>query len=233
MREVYGKKVCESLDEVLNPDWSALLIVDMQNDAVKPNGKIPAAGNDVTKIAETVPRCQALLAEARQQGVLVVHIRVLTLRDGRSDSPSWIRTKGAIVNESEFFLEDTWGAEFIEELKPRPGELIVTKHRSSAFVGTDLDMILHAGGIATTVVIGEQTPGCVEATYRDAAYHDYYNVLAEDCVAAFDQAQHEASLLIQRARHDVCSSEDIIRIWRQARSAGSRAGEPVVAGVRT
>ena len=137
-------------------------------------------------------------------------------------------------NAEEISRGDRWQpSAVIEELKPRPGELIVTKHRSSAFVGTDLDMILRASGIATTVVIGEQTPGCVEATYRDAAYHDYYNVLAEDCVAAFDQAQHEASLLIQRARHDVCSSEDIIRIWRQARSAGSRAGEPVVAGVRT
>ena len=38
-----------------------------------------------------------------------------------------------------------------------------------------------------------QTPGCVEATFRDAAYHDYYNVLAEDCVAAYRQEEHEAS----------------------------------------
>jgi biuret amidohydrolase len=226
MRRVYEKDVCEGLDEVLNPDWCSLLIVDMQNDAVKANGKIPAAGNDVTAIAGIVPRCQALLAEARQLGILVVHIRVLTLRDGRSDSPSWIRTKGAIVNESEFFLEDTWGAEFIDELKPMPGELVVTKHRSSAFVGTDLDMLLRSSGIATTVVIGEQTPGCVEATYRDAAYHDYYNVLVEDCVAAFDQAQHEASLLIQRARHDVCTADEVIRIWRQAKGGAVRSAEP-------
>ena len=232
MRTVYGKEVCESLDEVLNPDWCALLIVDMQNDAVKPEGKIPAAGNDVSRIAAIVPQCEALLAEARRLGVLVVHIRVLTLRDGRSDSASWIRTKGAIVNESEFFLEGTWGAEFIDELKPAPGELVVTKHRSSAFVGTDLDMLLRSSGIATAVVIGEQTPGCVEATYRDAAYHDYYNVLVEDCVAAFDPTQHEASLLIQRARHDVCTADEVIRIWRNAKGGAAPAGDLAAAGAR-
>ena len=232
MRTVYGKEICETLEEVLNPDWCALLIVDMQNDAVKPDGKIPAAWNDATRIAGIVPRCEALLADAREFGVLIVHIRVLTLRDGRSDSASWIRTKGAILNEAEFFLEGTWGAEFVDELKPKPGELVVTKHRSSAFVGTDLDMLLRASGIATAVIIGEQTPGCVEATYRDAAYHDYYNVLVEDCVAAFDQAQHEASLLIQRARHDVCTADEVTRIWRQAKGGASRRTVPAAAGTR-
>ena len=116
--------------------------------------------------------------------------------------------------QSDFFLQGTWGAEFSPEVAPEPGEPVVTKHRSSAFRNTDLDMILRSNGIETVVVIGEQTPGCIEATYRDAAYHDYYNVLIEDCVAAFDPEQHEASLLIQRRRHDVCSAEQTFTIWR-------------------
>jgi nicotinamidase-related amidase len=217
MKEVYGKLVREGLEEVLEPDVCAVLSVDMQNDAMHPDGKIRTAGNDISGMLEILPRCSRFLAEARALGVLVVHVQTITLRDGRSDSPSWIRAKGGIVNEGEFFLEGTWGAEFSPEVAPIAGEPVVTKHRSSAFHGTDLELILRGNGVETVVVIGEQTPGCIEATYRDAAYHDFYNVLVEDCVAAFDPELHEASLKIQRARHDVCTAEDVLSVWRRAR----------------
>jgi nicotinamidase-related amidase len=178
-----------------------------------------------------LPRCAALIAEARVLDVPVVHIQTITLSEGRSDSPSWLRAKGAMVG-SDFCLEGTWGAEICEEVVPLPGEVLITKRRSSAFHGTELDRVLRTMGIQTVVVIGEQTPGCVEATYRDAAYHDYYNVLVEDCVAAFDERQHEASLLIQRARHDVCTAEELLSIWRDARGQGAREPAPQAAHAR-
>lgn len=226
MREIWGKQVCETLEEVLEPDGCALLVVDVQNDAMRPQGKIARAGNDISAMLELCPRLQAFLGEARALGIRVVHVQTITLPEGRSDAPSWLRAKGGIVNEPEFFLEGTWGAAICEEVAPLPGEPVVTKHRSSAFVGTDLDLILRATGVRTVVVVGEQTPGCIEATYRDAAYRDYYNVLVEDCVAAFDPELHEASLKIQRARHDVCSAEEVLSIWRRARH---RQAEPAAA----
>lgn len=224
MREVHGKLVRETLDEVLQPDICAVVSVDMQNDAMHPDGMIAAAGNDISGMLEILPRCQAFLTETRRLEVLIVHIETITLPDGQSDSPSWIRAKGTMLG-SDFFLEGTWGAEFSPEVAPLPGEPVVTKHRSSAFRGTDLDLILRGNGIETVVVIGEQTPGCIEATYRDAAYHDYYNVLVEDCVAAFDKEQHEASLLVQRRRHDVCLAEDVLSVWRAARGEIERVVE--------
>lgn len=221
MREVHGKVIRETLDEVLDPDICAVVSVDMQNDAMHPRGMIAAAGNDITGMLEILPKCQAFLEEARRLGVFIVHIETITLADGRSDSPSWLRAKAAMVG-SDFFLEGSWGAQFSSEVAPLPGEPVVTKHRSSAFRGTDLDLILRGNGIETVVVIGEQTPGCVEATYRDAAYHDYYNVLVEDCVAAFDAEQHEASLLVQRRRHDVCFADEVLSTWRETRGETAR-----------
>ena len=87
MREVFGKLVRETLDEVLEPSVCAVLSVDMQNDAMHPDGLLAHAGNDISGMLEILPRCQALLAEARRLGVLVVHIQTITLPDGRSDSP--------------------------------------------------------------------------------------------------------------------------------------------------
>lgn len=218
MRAIYGHQVCETLDEVLQPDGSAVVVVDVQNDAMRPEGKLARAHNDVSAMVAVLPRIAAFVSSARELGVKVFHVQTITLPDGQSDSPSWFRAKGTIVNEPGFFLEGTWGAEICEEVAPRQGEPVVVKHRSSAFVGTNLDLLLKAGGVRTVVVVGEQTPGCIEATYRHAAYYDYYNVLAEDCVAAFDQGQHDASLLIQRRRHDVTTAARILQAWSEARS---------------
>jgi nicotinamidase-related amidase len=223
VRVVAGKLVCESLEEVLEPTRCAVVVVDMQNDAILPEGKFARAGNDVSAMLEILPRCTGFIQEARALDVLVVHVRTVTLLHGRSDSPSWLRAKASISGETEWFLEGTWGAEFCRGCEPVPGEPVVTKHRSSAFKSTDLDQVLRSSGIDTVVVIGEQTPGCVEATYRDAAYHDYYNVLVEDCVAAFDRELHEASLRIQRARHDVCRSDEAVAIWRRSRARAAAA----------
>jgi nicotinamidase-related amidase len=217
MRTIHGHQVCETLMEVLQPDGCAVLVIDVQNDAMRPEGKLARAHNDVSAMVAVLPRVAAFLKQARELDVKVVHVQTLTLRDGRSDSPAWLRAKGTIVNETGFFLEGTWGAEICEEVAPVPGEAVVVKHRSSAFVGTNLDLLLGAAGVRTVIIVGEQTPGCVEATFRHAAYHDYYNVLAEDCVAAFDQAQHEASLLIQRRRHDVTTADRILKAWAGAR----------------
>jgi nicotinamidase-related amidase len=218
VRKIYSHDVCETLEQVLEPSGCAVVVVDVQNDAMRPEGKLARAQNDISGMLEILPRCATFVREARSLGVRVFHVKTVTLREGRSDSPSWLRAKGTIVNETGFFLEGTWGAEICEEVRPAGDEPVIVKHRSSAFVGTNLDLLLKASGVRTVVAIGEQTPGCIEATYRDAAYHDFYNVLAEDCVAAFDRAQHEASLLIQRRRHDVATSERILSIWRDARA---------------
>jgi nicotinamidase-related amidase len=206
-----------TLEEILNPGWCAVLCIDMQNDLVHPQGKIAGYGLDMSGMYEIIPRCQAFLQEARTLDLFVVHVQTVCLPRGASLSESWRRALGTILSgEPEFVLEGTWGAAIIDECAPLPGEPIVTKRRSSAFRATSLDLILRANGIRTVVCIGEQTPGCVEATFRDASYHDYYNVLVEDCVAAYDKEQHEASLLIQRRRHDVCTAAEVLGIWRRA-----------------
>lgn len=230
MKTIHGKAVCETLVEVLNPAWTAVLAIDIQNDAFRPNGKLAQAGNDIEPMLRILPKCAEFIHEARRNHVPVIHARIVDLPDGQSDSPSWIRAKLKMSNVDEFFVEGTWGAEICDECAPVAGEIVITKHRSSAFVGTSLDSALRSNGIQTVVIIGEQTPGCVEATFRDAAYHDYYAVLVADCVAAFDPELHEASLKIQRARHDVCDANDVASAWRA--HAANVGAEPTGSATR-
>jgi nicotinamidase-related amidase len=217
MKEIFGKMVCETVEEVLYPEWCAVLPIDLQNDFMLPNGAVGKAGGDLTSMAELLPKAEEFINRTREFGVKLVHVRIVDLPNGESDSPSWIRSKGHMSNVHAFAVEGTWGADFCEGCEPKPGEMVVTKHRSSAFVGTNLDMILKSNGVKTVVIIGEQTPGCVEATYRDAAYYDFYNVLVEDCVAGRDRELHEASIKIQKARHDVVTTEQLFSIWSRYR----------------
>jgi nicotinamidase-related amidase len=233
MREIYGKLVCETLEEVLYPEWCAVLPIDLQNDFMHPEGKVALAGGDVSEMIKLLPKAVEFLNRSRELGVRIVHVRIVDLPNGESDSPAWLRAKGLISGVSEFAVEGTWGAHYSEGCEPKPGELVVTKHRSSAFVGTNLDLILKANQVRTVVIIGEQTPGCVEATYRDAAYYDFYNVLVEDCVAARDRELHDASIKIQKARHDVCTMEQVFSIWQRYRggslSAPTLSRQPLLA----
>jgi nicotinamidase-related amidase len=109
---------------------------------------------------------------------------------------------------------------------PVAGELVVPKWRSSGFWGTSLDLLLRSNAIRSVIVTGCTTEGCVESTARDAMFNDYYVVIAEDCVASDDLAQHEASLLLMRHRFDVASGPEIARAWADTRKApdGSATG---------
>ena len=136
------------------------------------------------------------------------------------------------VEPLRYTAEGSEGQAILDELASRPGDLVVKKYRSSGFWGTNLDMLLRSNGIKSIVVTGCTTEGCVESTARDALFNDYYVVLAEDCVASDDQAQHEASLLLMRNRFDIAASEQILDIWAdrgtasQPRSASGLASRP-------
>lgn len=92
----------------------------------------------------------------------------------------------------------------------------MTKYRSSAFWAIDLELVLRSNGISSVVLAGCTTEGCVESTARDAMFNDYYVVLAQDCVASDDQAQHDALMLLMRHRFDLARSDEIVATWAES-----------------
>lgn len=228
MREVYGKLVCETLAEVVHPSRTALLVVDVQNDYCSPGGALDREGGDIAMTRAVVPNVSALVEAARRYGVKVVWLQQTWLPGGASDSPAWIYMKRRNGIRAERCVEGTWGQQFVAGLEPRAGEPIVKKHRSSGFVGTNLDLILRSNRIETVVVIGVMTEGCVESTARDAAFSDYYVVLTPDCMASDVLAWHEASITTMSGRHDLVPWREIVRLWEQG--AGARPSAAAAAG---
>lgn len=77
------------------------------------------------------------------------------------------------------------------DIAPLDGEVVIGKHRVSAFHGTSLDLILRANSIDTLIVAGFATRGVVLSTVRQAADMDYRLIVAEDCCVERDAATHD------------------------------------------
>ena len=220
MIEVAGKQIYTTLEELVDPRHTALLVIDMQRDFCSTGGAFDRLGIDISMYPPMIGRVAALTEAARAASVPVIYVQMTVLRDRMSESPAQIRfnLRMHLENIEEYdpllyTIDGSEGQEVIPELSPRPGDLVIKKYRSSAFWATNLDLVLRSNGIETVVVTGATTEGCVESTARDAMFNDYYVVIAEDCVASDDPAQHDASLLLMRHRFDLAQSAEVRSIW--------------------
>jgi nicotinamidase-related amidase len=184
----------------LDPKTTALLLMDLQRDILD---SLPDASRRDTLLA----RASALLARARNVGARVVHVG-LGFRPGYPELPAQTPF-AAMVRASGRFVAGTPGAEFHAGIAPQGDEVRVTKHRVSAFAGTDLDLVLRANRIDTLVLAGVSTSGIVLSTARYAADADYRLILAEDCCTDRDDEVHRVltQKIFPRQASVVSSSE--------------------------
>jgi nicotinamidase-related amidase len=224
MITVYGKEVPTEDHELVVPSQTALVIIDYQNDCCSEGGTGHKVGADIGMYKTTIPATAEFARLARQMGIPVINVQMCTLPDGKSDSPSWMRLRMRAKKNFDarnqglwdFTLKGTWGAEFVEAVKPEPGDYIVEKFRSSAMINTNLDLILRSNGIRNVLVAGCTTEGCVESTVRDLGFYDYFPVLLSDCVGSDCRDLHEASMRVMSAyRTDVMTSSQVACIWKE------------------
>lgn len=226
MRQVDSRWIYDTLEELVDPSHTALLLIDIQKDFCAVGGTFDQGGYDVSFYEPMIGRTAGLLNAARDHGVMPIFIQNTTLRNHRSDSPAQVRFRVRLSRDDEpslqYTMDGSWGHEFVDELTPGEDELLIKKFRSSAFVGTPLDLLLRSNGIDTVVISGVTTEGCVESTARDGMFLDYYVVIASDCVESDTREQHEASMTLMKNRFDMFPSTEIIPAWeqREARAAG-------------
>jgi len=196
---------------------AALLIIDMQKDFCLDGFAAAKAGRPLAAAQSIVAGLQGLLQAARDNGVLVCHIGFWTLPDHGSDSGPWLaQRRRSTYSGDRIAIAGSEGAEFIDELGPAKTEMVIHKHRYSAFKGTDLDMLLRARNIETVVVTGVSTNVCVESTAREAFENNYYVFVPRDAVASWDAELHAATLRNVEARlGHVTSIAEVIEAWRQ------------------
>ena len=158
----------------------AVLVVDVVKDFTDPAGKVPHS-----QAADIVPHINAFTNEARQRGAVIIWI----IDSHRPGKPDW-----ELDNVRPHCMAGTSGVELAPPLEPQPEDYVLTKRRYSAFVGTDLDLILRDNHVDTLFITGTKTNVCVRATAQDAFQNNYRVIVPRECVSTDKTHLHEANL---------------------------------------
>lgn len=220
----------DTISRKIAPEHVALIVVDMQNDFCAPSGLLDIEGRDISDAKSLADRLPRFINAARAVGVLVVFIQtVYTTENNFYLSDSYLEQAARRCPDRHAKIPvcgaDLWGGDFYGEVRPRPNEPVVKKHRYSAFHNTDLDTILRAHGVRTLIMTGVATNVCVAVTAHDGFMRDYYIVFPEDGTASYSRDEHDVSLRdIDRYFGEVTSIAEITSIWlEQSTSEAKRA----------
>jgi len=193
----------EPLD--IDLDHAAVVVVDMQNAFATPGGLLDLAGHDITGAPPVVSTIRAVLDAARARGVPVVYLQTgykPDLSNAGGDASPNPRKETALCLmrarpelKGQLLVEGTWDFQIVDELAPRPGDLVVLKTRYSGFARTTLDEQLRGRGIRYLFFVGIATNVCVESTLRDAYFNEYWPILVTDgAMQAGPPEAHQATI---------------------------------------
>ncbi|HEX3470278.1 MAG TPA: cysteine hydrolase [Silvibacterium sp.] len=188
--------------DTFDPRHTAVLALDCQTGIISVYAKPEA---------DFIERASKVLNAARDVGMTVIQVQV-GFRPGLPEVSDRNKLFGAIKASKphQEFFQGSSGA-IHPALGPKPDDIVIVKHRVSAFAGTDLDMILRAREIHTLVLFGISTSGVILSTLLEAGDADYRVAVIEDCCADLDLELHSALIrLLFPKRADVASSEDVV-----------------------
>lgn len=165
---------------------AALLVIDVQHDFIDKDGPVPCIGG-----IEMLPKVKQLIEACKNADIPVIYTKEVHRKTGIDMG------RELDGNEPDHCLLGSKGVEIMEEVAPAPDDLVVTKPRYNAFLGTDLPYLLHGLNVLpndTLILCGVATNVCVHYTGAAAHQHDYHIKVIEDCCAGSSWEEHEAAL---------------------------------------
>lgn len=169
----------------LDPDRTALVVVDMQNGFCHPDGSLYAPGSEAA-----IEPCAALVSDARDAGTRVVFTRDVHPPEQFDETHYY----DEFDRWGEHVVEGSWEAELVDDLTPHDDELVVEKHTYDAFYETELEGWLRARNVDDLVICGTLANVCVLHTAGSAGLRDFRPLLVADAVGAIEDNHREYAL---------------------------------------
>ncbi len=178
---------------------------------------------------KALPHVQELLSAARAAGLPIIH----TTGFDESVMTTWARGMRSSPETNGDSAADERKArkyDIIDEVVPRPGELVIRKASPSAFWGTPLIGHLVDRGVDTILVAGQSTSGCVRASVVDGCTYRFHMVVAEDCVFDRHEATHAVELFTMHEKYaDVLPLAEVLDYIRRVAPAPEVRAELIAA----
>lgn len=190
--------VSQQLIEWLNPESTALLVIDIQNGYISADAPFPKyMGFDTTPIEDMIPYLERFIQEFRQYNIPIIWTRMAESRGYAADR---IVEKMELDGTPDITTPGTTTFEY-HRIKPQKGDIEFEKFDYDAFTNGGLEQYLQEQGIKTLVGSGILTSRCVDTTMRSAHSKKYRWIMAEDLVSVPKQLmhEHEATLSVCRA----------------------------------
>ena len=168
---------------------------------------------------EAVANIKMLIDACREKGATVIYTTHVHGKD-RGDMGLMGEFWAPIGNQTAL-VDGTEGIRFTK-LAPQEGELVIKKHRYSAFYNTDLETQLRNRGIETLIITGTVTNMCCESTARDAQFRDYNTIFVSDGTGTKDhpdlgagsmtaeEVQKATLISLSRCVAEVASTKQVI-----------------------
>ncbi len=188
---------------------TALMLIDLQNDFIHPNGAYGRAGQKSSAIAALPGKLAPLAKVIRQADGLVVSTQftLVPLRNGEPFIADHLRELRPFLKKGDF-LPGSWGQRLLDELGP--ADISVEKVAYSAFYMSRLEFTLRKAGISQLLFAGIVTNGGVASTLRDAHVRGFDCAVISNGCAAFSDERHSSALADMSSIASVLSVEEAI-----------------------
>ncbi len=200
---------------IINNKNSVLLVIDMQNSFLHPDGTMSKLGFDCSKLRDAIPGTEELINNARLKGIPIIFTQYVYQQDFKDGG--WLVDEiSPELKKIELCVKGSWDADNYESVYPQNNEAVIEKNRPSAFISTQLESFLYSMSIENIFVCGVTANMCVETTVRDACQRDFRVFVAKDAIAEVDDDRMKVALMaMEYFFAKVNSVKEILELWKK------------------
>lgn len=207
-----GMEILETLDEVVDPKHTALLLWDLTQGAAANAFNAAAVAQNTRKLLSAARKRRVLTLFARQSklpwqdaGPAMVRMRLKQLR--LNDVAAYRRA----------YQKRVAAGRWLRGLAPGDGDIVFDKSLPNAFMGTTFEWSLQKHSIKTLLLAGVSLEAGIDGTARTAVDRGYYTVILRDCAGSPFEDTYRAALDSLERIFDVHDATEIIETWQKRR----------------
>jgi nicotinamidase-related amidase len=200
MQHIDGKTIYSDIQEIVDPAHTALVVWDVQKMLV----------DFIFNKQEFMNNINLLVESARRTKIPIFYTSIEMLPT-KYESSARLYTYNKMFARMQRSMPEERDMSIAVDRKE--GEIIITKHTASIFIGTDFERMVRNAGITTIVFTGISTELGVESSARDALNRDFYPVIVSDAASSSDKDAHTRSLQNMERFLTVVSTNELSKIW--------------------